>query len=154
MQLCCAVTVSFTATLLVNNPLTVLGTNKLVLYQLSMNCIITKEQLANIENQYLSKNTAAGNIVCMKKQLNPPPAALTKTFIFINDSPRTLLFIDGYVFFRVAFIFLSQQPGCHRFLTGRIIETFFPLSLNERGGYKNYNDPRRCSILGVWILFI
>lgn len=53
MQLCCAVTVSFTVIHLVNKSQTVMRTNKLVLYQLRMNCFVT-EELANIETEHLS----------------------------------------------------------------------------------------------------
>lgn len=92
-----------------NKPPTVMWTNELVLYQLRMSCIITEEQLANIENQYLSKKYCSWLHCMCEEVLNPLPAAVTKTFIFINDSPCTLLFFVGCVFFRVAFVLLSQQ---------------------------------------------
>lgn len=104
--------------------------------------------------------------ICLKSAaeceevLNPPPAAVTKTFIFINDSPCTLLFFVGYVFFQVAFVLVSQLRSSHssglsQILTGHIITTTFSPT---RGRYKRYADFRLStgpwSFVRIWLLFI
>lgn len=155
MQLCRAATASFPVTLLVNKPPTVKWTNQLVRYQLRMNCIITEEQQSSRENQYLSKNSSADFIVCVEKKTPPTPGCSDKkTFIFINDSPCTLLFFVGYMF-SGSHLSSFQSSRLSQILTGRIIATFFLLGFYERRGYKNYTDSRLgagCwSFLGVWL---
>lgn len=131
MQLCCAVTVSFTATFLVNKPPTVMEINKLVLYQLKMNCMITEEQLANIKNQFLSKKYCSWSHCMCEEVLNPPAADVTKTFIFIKWQPVHITFLCRLCF-SGSHLSSSHSSRLSQILTGGIIATFLPLSLNER----------------------
>lgn len=92
----------------------------------------------------------------------PTPSRSDGTFIFINDSPCTLLFYVVYVFFQLTFLLVSQLFSCWRPVTdanGQHYHNVFPpLSLDKRGRYRNYIDSRHSAgywpFVRFWLLFI
>lgn len=148
-----------------NNAPTVMGTNKCVLYHLRINYIIIEEELAKIESLFALRLLQLFTL-SVWRGAQPTPSCSDKNLYLYKWQPAHITFYVGYVFFWLAFVLVSQLPSSHRGRLSQIhrsreqaalSQLFSPLlSLNERGGYKNYTDPslgtRYRYFVRIWVL--